>query len=92
MLGLRSGLRLTIPGWGFGLFVSVCALLLYPAFPGWGLWCVGPVLPGTCSCPVVCCVACVLPGFAAPGGRCCLEPVRVSWLWLAACLSVKVLP
>ena len=32
------------------------------------------------------CVLCALPGFAAPGGRCCLAPVRVPWLW-PACLS-----
>ena len=30
--------------------VLVCALRLYPATPGLGLWCVGLVLPGTCSC------------------------------------------
>ena len=66
---------------------SVWALCLYPAIPGWGLSCVGLVLPGACSCAVVRCVLCVLPGFAAPGGRCCVAPVRVPWLWPAACLS-----
>ena len=45
------------------------------------------VLLGTCSHAVVRCVLCALSGFAAPGGRCCLAPVRVPWLWLAACLS-----
>ena len=30
---------------------------------------------------------CVLPGFAAPGGRCGLAPVLVPWLWPVACLS-----
>ena len=42
---------------------------------------------GTCSCAVVRCVLCALSGSAAPGGRCCLAPVRVPWLWPAACLS-----
>ena len=45
------------------------------------------VLLGTCPCAVVGCVLCALSGFAAPGGRCCLAPVRVPWLWPAACLS-----
>ena len=44
------------------------------------------MLLGTCSCAVVRCVLCALSGFAAPGGRCCLAPVRVPWLWPAACL------
>ena len=70
-----------------GVCLLVCALRLYPDTPGWGLWCVGLVLRGTCPCAVVRCVLCVPPGFAAPGGRCCLAPVRVPWLWLAACLS-----
>ena len=65
----------------------MCALRLYPAIPGWGLWRVGLVLPGTSSCAVVCCVLCALPGFAAPGGRCCLAPVCVPLMWPAACLS-----
>ena len=42
---------------------------LRPATPDWGLWCLGWLFPGTCSCAVVRCVLCVLPGFAAPGGR-----------------------
>ena len=45
------------------------------------------VLLGTCYCAVVRCVLCALSGFAAPGGRCCPAPVRVPWLWPAACLS-----
>ena len=45
------------------------------------------MLLGTCSCAVVWCVLCALSGFAAPSGRCCLAPVRVPWLWPAACLS-----
>ena len=65
----------------------VCVLGLRPATPGWGVWCVGWLLPGTCSCAVVRCVLCALHGFAAPGGRCCLAPVLVPWLWPAACLS-----
>ena len=47
----------------------------------------GLVLFGTCSCAVVRCVLCALSGPAAPGGRCCLTPVRVPWLWPAACPS-----
>ena len=70
-----------------GVCVLVCALRLYPAIPGWGLWCVGLVLRGTCPCAVVRCVLCAPPGFAAPGGRGCLAPVCVPWLWPAACLS-----
>ena len=61
--------------------------LLLPFLVGWGLWCVGWLLPGTCSCAVVRCVLCALSGFVAPGGRRCLAPVRVPWLWPAACLS-----
>ena len=45
------------------------------------------MLLGTCSRAVVRCVLCALTGFAAPGGRCCLAPVRVPWLWPVACLS-----
>ena len=45
------------------------------------------VLLGTCSGALVRCVLCPLSGFAAPGSRCCLAPVRGPWLWLAACLS-----
>ena len=70
-----------------GVCVLVCALRLYPATPGGGLWCVGLVLRGTCPCAVVRCVLCAAPGFAAPGGRCCLAPVRLPWLWPAACHS-----
>ena len=74
-----------------GCALSVCVLglgfWLRPATPGWGLWCVGWLLPGTCSCAVVRCVLCALSGFVAPGGRRCLAPVRVPWLWPAACLS-----
>ena len=70
-----------------GVCAPVCALRLYPAKPGWGLWSVGLMLPGTCSCAMVRCVLCALPGFAAPGGCRCLASVRVPWFWLAACLS-----
>ena len=45
------------------------------------------MLLGTCPCAAVRCVLCALSGFAAPGGRCCLAPVRVPWLWPAVCLS-----
>ena len=44
-------------------------------------------LLGTFSRAMVRCVLGALSGFAAPGGRCCLAPVRVPWLWPAACLS-----
>ena len=70
---------------GLGLPLSLSLLL--PFLVGWGLWCVGWPLPGTCSCAVVRCVLCALSGFVAPGGRRCLAPVRVPWLWPAACLS-----
>ena len=45
------------------------------------------MLLGTSPRAVVCCVLCALSGFAAPGGRCGLAPVRVPWFWPAACLS-----
>ena len=45
------------------------------------------MLLGTCSRAVVRCVLCAPSGSAAPGGHCCLAPVRVPWLWPAACLS-----
>ena len=64
--------------------VVVCALGLCPATPGWGVRCVGWVLPGTFSCAVA---RCTLPGSAAPGGCCCLAPVVVPWLWQVTCLS-----
>ena len=70
---------------GLGLPLSLSLLL--PFLVGWGLWCVGWLLPGTCSCAVVRCVLCALSGFVAPGGRRSLAPVRVPWLWPAACLS-----
>ena len=65
---LGCALWVCVPGLGFWL---------RPASPVWGLWCVGWLLPGTCSCAVVRCVFCELPGFAAPGGCCCLAPVLV---------------
>ena len=46
----------------------------------------GPAVLGTLSRAVVRRVLCALPGFAAPGGRCGLEPVLVPWLWPAASL------
>ena len=70
---------------GLGLPLSLSLLLPFPV--GWGFWCVGWLLLGTCSCAVVLCVLCALSGFVAPGGRRCLAPVRVPWLWPAACLS-----
>ena len=70
---------------GLGLPLSLSLLL--PFLVGWGLWCVGWLLLGTCSCAVVLCVLCALSGFVAPGGRRCLAPVCVPWLWPAACLS-----
>ena len=61
-----------------GCAVWVCVLglgfRLRPATPGLDLWCAGLMLPGTCSGDVDRCVLCSLPGFAAPGGRCCLAP------------------
>ena len=78
--------RPAIPGWGVGVSVFVCVLCLWPTIPGWDLWCVGWVLPGTCSRTMVRWVSCALSGFAAPGGGCCLAPVCVPWLWPAACL------
>ena len=68
------------------LCLLVFGVRLRPAIPGSGLWCVGWVLPGTCSPALVRCVLCALPGFTAPGGRCWLAPVRVPWLWPVACL------
>ena len=55
VLGLGFRLRPATPGWGVGLCVSVCTLCLYLAIPGWGLLCMGGVLPSTCSCAVVRC-------------------------------------
>ena len=77
----------TTTGWGVEVCVLVCSLCLYSALLGCGLWSVGWVLPGTSSCAVVPCGWCALPGFAAPGGRCCLAPVGVRWLWPGGCLS-----
>ena len=48
--------------------------------PGW-------VSLGTFSRAVVVCVSCVLSGFAARGGRCCLAPGLVPCLWPAVWLS-----
>ena len=74
---------------GCALWVCVLGLgfWLRPATPGWGLWCLGWLLPGTCSCAVVRCVLCALSRFVAPGDRCCLAPVGVPLLWPVACLS-----
>ena len=73
-----------------GSAVWVCVLglgfPLGPATRGWGVLSVGWVSPGTC-CSALCPFGlCALPGFATPCGRCCLAPVRVPWLWPAACL------
>ena len=74
-----------------GCVVWVCVFCLgsrlRPATPRWGLCCVGWLLRDTCLCAVVPCVLCALSGFVAPGGRRCLAPLRVPWLWPAACLS-----
>ena len=40
-----------------------------------------------CCTPLPWIVLCALPGFAAPGGFCCLAPVRVPSLWPVSCLS-----
>ena len=74
---------------GCALWVCVLGLRFWLrlATPCWGLWCVGWLLPGTCSYAVVRCVVCALPGFAPPGGRCGLAHVLVPWWWPAACLS-----
>ena len=45
------------------------------------------MLLGTASRAVVMWLWRALSGFAAPGGCCCLAPVRVPWLWPAACHS-----
>ena len=87
VLGLGFWLRLATPDWAVGECVFLCALRVYPGTPGWGLWTVSWLLPGTCSPDVVSCVLCALPGFAAPVGRCCLARPRVPWLSPAACLS-----
>ena len=51
------------------------------------------LLVGTCSRAVVRCVFCALSGCAAPGGCCCLAPVRVPWLWRRrASLACHVAP
>ena len=65
--------------------VGVCARARVLAAPRHS-W-LGFVVSGTCSCAVVGCVLCALSGFVAPSGRLCLAPVRVPWLWPAACLS-----
>ena len=81
----RSVFLLCLAPSGLGLPLSLSLLL--PFLVGWGLWCVGWLLLGTCSRAVVLCVLCALSRFVAPGGRRCLAPVRVPWLWPAACLS-----
>ena len=47
----------------------------------------GPVFLGSFCPAAVCRVLCALPGFWAPGGRCCLAPALVAWLWPEACIS-----
>ena len=88
VFGLGFRLRPATPGSGMR---RVCVLglgsWLRAATPGWGLWCFGWLLPGTCSCAVVHCLLCALSGFVAPGGRRCLAPVRVPFLWPAEFLS-----
>ena len=46
----------------------------------------GPVFLGSFCPAAVRRVLCALPGFSAPGGRCCLAPALVPWLWPEACL------
>ena len=74
-----------------GCALWVCVLgfgfWLRPATPGWGLWCLGWLLPGICWCAMVHCVLCALSVFVAPGGRRCLAPVREPWFRPAVCLS-----
>ena len=60
---------------------GVCGRGLLPAGCGCGARAWGPAVLGTFSCAAVCRVLCVLPGFASPGGHCCLAPVLVPWFW-----------
>ena len=92
VLGLAFRLRHTIPGWSFG--VCVCALRLYPATPGWVVWC-GSVCSGSgfgCAPPLPAEVSgCVCACVRAP-----LVP-RHSWLkcavWVCVHgLGVRLLP
>ena len=45
------------------------------------------LLLGTCPRAVVRCVLCTLSRIAASGGRRCLAPLPVPWMWPVACLS-----
>ena len=47
----------------------------------------GPAVLGTFSRGAPRRLLCALPGFAAPGGLCCLAPALVPWLWPAGCLT-----
>ena len=85
VFGLGLWLRPTFSGWGVGVCVFVCALRLYPATPGCGLWCgcvcLGsgfvcalPLLAGVFGCVcVLVCALCLLP--ATPG-----RAVRCGWV------------
>ena len=90
--GGASCLRVGRPGKGtlpaptsrpFGRASGARFLLAVGAVCGPG----GPAVLGIFSRAGVRRVLCVLPGFAAPSGRCGLAPVLVPWLWPAACLS-----
>ena len=50
VLGFGFRLRPAIPGRGFGLYVLVCALCLYPANPCWVVWCGCVCLGLGCGC------------------------------------------
>ena len=65
----------------------VCPLGFCPATLVWTVRCVDCLLPGTCSCAVLRCGLCALPGFAAAGSRYCLAPILLPSLWPAGCLS-----
>ena len=66
-----------------GCTAGVCVLglgfWLRPATPGWGVWCVRWLLPGTCSCAVIRWLCARSPGF--------WHPVAVAAWHLSVCLG-----
>ena len=73
----------------WGVRVSVCALHLYPATPGWGVWCGRGCLGSGCACALP-----LLAGVLGCACVCVRTPLvpRHSWLgWSSVCVLVCVL-
>ena len=85
----------------WGVCVLVCALRLYPATPGWGVWCgcvclgsgfgcAPPLLAGVLGCVCVCLRAPLVPRHSLLGCAACVCGLGVAWHLFLCCGSLRV--